>query len=143
MASPPSTQEMQATVADPLRDACIVKQVFAFLPGHWLFLGTVCKEWEALYADMAEQQLYSCNLLLHKKTVTCGIRTTLYSAAVASPATVRLAFYCGLDIFTQAYDDNESLQVVAGLHADAETLDVLHDRGMEFSDMLLKAVALS
>jgi hypothetical protein len=92
---------------------------------------------------MAEQQLHSCNLLLNNKTVTCGTKTTLYSAAVASSATVRLAFYCGLDIFTQAYDDNESLQVVAGLHADAETLAVLHDRGMEFSDMLLKAVALS
>jgi hypothetical protein len=92
---------------------------------------------------MAEKQLCSCNLRLNNKTVTCGTKTTLYSAAVASSATVRLAFYCGLDIFTQVYDDNEFLHVVAGLHADAETLAVLHDRGMEFSDMLLKAVALS
>jgi hypothetical protein len=39
---------MEAAVAEPLRDACVLNQVFTFLPGHWLFLGAVCKEWEAL-----------------------------------------------------------------------------------------------
>jgi hypothetical protein len=96
-----------------------------------------------VYAGIAEQQLYSRNLLLNKKTVTCGARTTLYSAALASPATLRQAFRCGLDIYTEDYDDNECLWLMAGLHADIETLAILEERGMPLNDTVMEAVALS
>jgi G3E family GTPase len=89
MASPSSKQDIAAAIADSLRDACILKQVFTFLPGHYLFLGAVCREWEIVYASMAEQQLRSCDLVYINKIVTCETKETLFSAAVASPATAR------------------------------------------------------
>jgi hypothetical protein len=106
---PSSKQDKPAAIADPLRDACILKQGFTFLPGHYLFLGAVCREWEIVYASMAEQQLRSCDLVYIKKIVTCEIKESLFSAAVASPATARLVYDCGLDIYTQDEDKNECL----------------------------------
>jgi hypothetical protein len=67
-------RQKQALVAvcNPLRDAGIKQHIFSFLPGQWLFLGAVCKEWEALYASIADQRL--CSLKVH-------IRKQLVSAA--------------------------------------------------------------
>jgi hypothetical protein len=70
----------------------------------WLFLGAVCKEWEALYASLAAQQLRSCDLVYIKKILTCETKETLFSTAFASPVTARLAFDCGLDIYTEDED---------------------------------------
>jgi hypothetical protein len=82
-------------VGKPLSDAVILKQVFSFVPGHWLFLGAVCREWQALYAGMEDQQV--CSLEEgNNKFVTCGPKTTLCSAAVASPETARLAIMSGM-----------------------------------------------
>jgi hypothetical protein len=130
-------QKQALVAANPLRDASILKQVFSFLPGHWLFLGAVCREWAAAYASIAEQQVRSVSLYGNPKLVTCGAKTTLYSAAVASPATAELAFAYGL-----AISGNE-LQVIAGLHADVETLTVLQELGIPLNDRVGKAVALS
>jgi hypothetical protein len=48
------SKQKHAAVAeiDPLRDAGILQHIFEFLPGCWLFLGAVCREWEAVYASM-------------------------------------------------------------------------------------------
>jgi hypothetical protein len=54
-----------------------------------------------------------------------------------------VAFDCGLDIYTQDEDKNECLWIMAGLHADIETLAVLHECGMQFSDTVVRAAALS
>jgi hypothetical protein len=37
-------QKQAVVVVDPLRDAGILGQVFALLPGTYLFLGAVCRE---------------------------------------------------------------------------------------------------
>jgi hypothetical protein len=45
-------QKLVLAEIDPLRDAGILQHIFEFLPGCWLFLGAVCREWEAVYASM-------------------------------------------------------------------------------------------
>jgi hypothetical protein len=90
---------------------------------------------------MAEQQFRKLSLYGSYASypfVTCGPKTTLYSAAVASPATARLARICGL-----AVKKNKQLQRIAGLHADAQTLTVLQELDMPLNDRVLNAVALS
>jgi hypothetical protein len=134
-------RQKQALIANnPLRDAGILRNVFAFLPGHWLFLGAVCREWEAVYASMADQQIQMCSFNLDNlnRCVTCGSKTTLCSAAVATPATARLAHSSRL-----AVRENEQLQIIAGLHADIETLTALRELGMLLSQTLAEAVAFS
>ena len=120
-----------------LTDAGILQHVFTFLPGNWLYLGAVCSEWKAVYACMEDQQVCSLSLYGNKVVVVYGPKTTLHSAAVASPATARLARDLGLRVTT------DSLQLMAGRHADIQTLAVLRERGMPLSDTVVNTVALS
>jgi hypothetical protein len=137
MVSTRKQKQAAAETSDPLKDAGILQQVFAFLPGHYLFLGAVCREWNALYAGMADQLVRSVRLDGLLKLVACGPKSTLYSAAMASPATVRLA--CELGVCTE----KKSLQTIAGVYADLETLAVLRELGMPLSEALVEGVALS
>jgi hypothetical protein len=127
---------------NPLRDACLLQEVFTFLPaGNWLFLGAVCSDWKAVYAGRADQEVqcltYDSNFRRFFKT--CGPTTTFYSAAVASPATAGLAACCGLAISEQNYN----LHVAAGLTADIQTLAALFELGMPLNRTVVCAVALS
>jgi hypothetical protein len=112
-----------------------LQQVFTFLPGNRLFLGAVCKEWEAVYAgiEAKAQALYRNN-----KMAVCGPKTTLYSAAVASPATARLAHSSGL-----AISDSKQLQLTAGLLADIQAIGALRELSMPLSERLVEGAALS
>jgi hypothetical protein len=132
-----------AAASNPLNDAGILEQVCTFLPGHYLFLGAVCKEWEALYAGIKAQQLRSvvCRHNHTSKHVICGTKTTVYSAAVASPATARLAVEFGLEFCSKK--SGRSVQIIAGLHADMQTLTSLRELGMPLSGVVVEAVALS
>jgi hypothetical protein len=143
MVSTRKQKQALAAASDPLRDAGILQHVLAFLPGNWLILGAVCREWNAAYAGMADQQLCGFNVhsvldtrIVKRKTVICGRKTTLFSAAVASPAVARRAHSCGLMMCDQ-------FQLMAGLHADIETLTVLRQLRMPLSDIVIIAVALS
>jgi hypothetical protein len=69
--------------SSPIRDADILQHVFTFLPGNYLYLGAVCSEWRAAYARTADQQVLSVGLDDSTKLVTCGTKTTLFSAVVA------------------------------------------------------------
>jgi hypothetical protein len=134
--------QKQALVAaaDPLNDAGILRQVFTFLPGTWLFLGAVCSEWTTIYASTAAKQVRSFTLHGISRLVTCGAKTTLYNAAVASPAAARLAYECGL---ANMISHNSRLQMAAGLRADIQTLTALGELGMPLSASLANAVARS
>jgi hypothetical protein len=68
-----------------------------------------------------------------------GAHTTLYSAAVASPAAARSACECGL----AAISMNVNLQLIAGLYADMQTMVALRELGMPLSETVIKATALS
>jgi hypothetical protein len=136
----PTHRQKQAMAAafNPLSDAGVLRHVFTFLPGCWLFLGAVCNEWRTVCAGMADQQVHDFNLFFNNRYATCSSKTTLYSAAVASPATATLAATCGL-----AVSDNYRLQVIAGLLADMKTLSVLRELGMPVTSDLVEAVARS
>eukprot|EP00953_Heterococcus_sp_UTEX-ZZ885_P035386 18275-Heterococcus_DN1.PRE.1 len=127
-----------AAAINPIRDAGILQHVFTFLPGNWLFLGAVCSEWRAAYEGTADQQVRNIRMWDSGWFVTCGPKTTCYSAAVASPATARLASSCGLEL-----RENFDLELIAGLHADMKTLTALRELGLGLSDTLVCAVAQS
>jgi hypothetical protein len=78
-----------------------------------------CTEWRAVYAGIADQQLRTFRFYDSTKLVTCGTKTTLFSAVVASPATARLACESNSQICTDV-----RMQVIAGGHADTQTLAV-------------------
>eukprot|EP00953_Heterococcus_sp_UTEX-ZZ885_P027067 14566-Heterococcus_DN1.PRE.2 len=124
--------------ANPLRDADILEHVFTLLPGNWLFRGAVCSEWRDAYALIADRQALSVCSDGSTKLVTYDNKATLYSAAVASPARMQLARDAGLTT-----SENDQLQVIAGLHADMETLTALRELGMPFSPTVIEAVALA
>jgi hypothetical protein len=84
---------------------------------------------------MAWENVCCSKIPRRSKAVTCGTKSTCYSAAVASPATARLACECGLPITT-----NDDLQVIAGLHADIQTLSALLEEGMPLTDTVVNTV---
>jgi hypothetical protein len=84
---------------------------------------------------MPEQRVRVVDLYELNKYVTYGSRTTLRSAAMASPETVRLAQSCGLKV--------NRVQATAGLHADVQTLAALHELGIWLDFTLIDAAALS
>jgi hypothetical protein len=88
---------------------------------------------------MQHQHVRSCERYVEFRfgLVTCSATSTLYSAAVALPARVRLARRCGLAT------DDQNLQLAAGLHADIPTLLALSELGMPLSDIVVRAAALS
>jgi hypothetical protein len=95
-----------------LSDTAMIQHVFNFLPpGNWLFLGAVCREWQAVYADEPSDQIFSLSNYLDPKPITCCSKSTLYSAVVASPAMVRRAHTCGLAIVRTI----SSKQLLAGM----------------------------
>jgi hypothetical protein len=132
-------RQKQALVSsNPLRDTGILQHVFKYLPGCWLFLGAVCREWKLLYADMGDYQVWSCSLYSKNKLLVCGSASTLFSAILTSPATARLACESGLLVHSSA-----RLQQMAGLLADMEMLLALRELSMPFSDDVVRAVARS
>jgi Ankyrin repeats (3 copies) len=134
----PGQKQALVAASHPLTDTSILKQVFTFVPGCWLLLGGVCREWKAVYAGIADLQVRACKLYNSTELVTCGAKTTLFSAAVASPAIARLACESGLQICTDV-----RMQVVAGGHADTQTLTALRELGMPLRDGVVLAAAQS
>eukprot|EP00953_Heterococcus_sp_UTEX-ZZ885_P005571 3466-Heterococcus_DN1.PRE.2 len=124
--------------SDPFKDAGILLHVFTFLPGYWLLLGAVCKEWCRVYTGIGDQQVRSCPLCTTRKHVTCATNSTLYSAVVSSPATARWASSCGLVL-----SENWKLHAIAGYYAHAQTLATLFELGMVLSESVVNATALS
>jgi hypothetical protein len=89
---------------------------------------------------MADHQVWSSTLYSKSSPVTFGAKTTLSSAAIASPATAKLACKpeCGL-----RFHDDDRLQLIAGQHASVQTLHTLRELGLPFGVVLVSSVALS
>jgi hypothetical protein len=60
----------EAAASTVLSSAGILHQVFSFLPGCWLYIGPVCRDWSALYADMKDHQIRSLECNDYPKVVT-------------------------------------------------------------------------
>jgi hypothetical protein len=138
MVSTRKQKQALAAVTNPLKDAGILQQVFSFLPGHYLFIGAVCKEWQGLYVGTKDRQFKVHSLWDTLKFKTCDFKTTFWSVVVASPATVRLACACGLQVRNKT-----KLQWIAGLFADAQTLATLRELGMPLTSDVIQGVAKS
>jgi hypothetical protein len=131
-------QKLAAVAAmHPFSYTGILKHIFAFLPGQYLFLDAVCREWKALYMGIQDQRVHCIHVdggWDHWQVYDS--QTTWYSAAVASPATVRLARWGGLR-------RSKNLQLHAGLYASIEALTLLLELDVPLSEELVKAAALS
>jgi hypothetical protein len=117
----------RATAASlsPLFDEGVLREILAFVPHHWLFVGPVCSYWAAMYAKS------------HAKS-------TSRAAAFASAATVILAHACGLDFFKL---QNQTVwyqpHTTAGRYGSCESLQAAHALGLPFTAMITKGAALS
>eukprot|EP00953_Heterococcus_sp_UTEX-ZZ885_P041015 20945-Heterococcus_DN1.PRE.4 len=121
MVSTRRQKQALSIVSNPLKIEVILHQVFSFLPGNWLYLGAVCKEWRDVYAGREGSEVRSFHFFNSRDiNVACGPKMTLYSVAVASPLTVRMAHSCGL-----AMDDNYHLELRAVTGGSVEVVDWL------------------
>jgi hypothetical protein len=135
-----TTRRQKQAACTPLRDAGVLQRIFTFLPGNYLFIGAVCREWQVVYAGMADPNVCCFDIEGYLRPwKACNSTTTMYSAVVASPATVRLAHQCGLNF----KDGSGNLQLSAGVQADLCTLAELCKLGMPFGAVLVKATAFS
>jgi hypothetical protein len=124
-----------------LSDASILERVFSFLPGHWLYLGAVCRAWMQSYKDLPLREIV---------TVDCceDWSTTLMESAFQSPSRLRLAVACDLQLSGPDEDDtwlppSAVLQYIAGLHADEAVLSLAKELGMPLSGKTVKGAAAS
>eukprot|EP00953_Heterococcus_sp_UTEX-ZZ885_P000585 839-Heterococcus_DN1.PRE.1 len=98
-ALPSHTAQELIAAMNPLSNAGILQHMFTFLPGHWLFLGAVCKEWAAIYASRRDHLMVYClNVRGWNHFNHYSPKTTLFRTVVASPAAVRMAHSCGLAV---------------------------------------------
>jgi hypothetical protein len=79
MVSTRKQEQAVAAASNPLKDAGILRHVFSFLPGNYLFLGGVCPDWRTAYAGIEDHRLRRAILDNDSDSVfvTCGNRTTL------------------------------------------------------------------
>eukprot|EP00953_Heterococcus_sp_UTEX-ZZ885_P002832 2051-Heterococcus_DN1.PRE.2 len=135
-----TTRRQKQAACTPLRDAGVLQRIFAFLPGNYLFIGAVCREWQAVYTSMRDQKVRCVDIEGYERPwKTCSSTTTVYSAVIASPAAVRLACRSGLDL----KDESGNLQLCTGLQADLCTVAELCKQGMTLTAVLVNATALS
>ena len=120
-------------------DAGIVQLLLSYVgPGHYVFLGTVCKLWHKLYTQLPACQRPRVDWHGEESsTITCSSRTTLATAVFASASCVQLAHLHGF----RRYGDTSTLQQLAGKHADIQTLSALRAAGMRFQNPLLRGAA--
>jgi hypothetical protein len=134
----------------------LLERVFSFLPGHWLFLGGVCRAWMQSYKHLPACEILKLSLDFHEASekVACDWSPTLVTAVFESPSRLRLAVACGLQLNPpdeHDEDDEEDwrpsssseLQYIAGLHADEAVLSLAEELGMPLSSEVVKGVAAS
>jgi hypothetical protein len=122
-----------------LSEAAILHHLFSFLPGHWLYLGAVCRAWMLSYKRAHMSEICIAEPQRGKKVV-CGWCTTLLSAVFQSPSRLRLARDSGVRLSGYGIQD---MQFIAGLCADVPTLRLAEDLGMALSASTVKGAACS
>jgi hypothetical protein len=123
-----------------LSDAAILQRVFSFLPGNWLYLGGVCRDWMLCYKHLPDSDIFFKDAFQRTKKADCGWRTTLMRAVVQSPSRLRLAVHCGLQLGAH---DKGRLPYIAGRYADQATLLLAQELGMSLSANVVRGAASS
>jgi hypothetical protein len=134
-----STKRVAAGVASPLEDASILLRVLNNLgPGHHLFSSAVSRAWRQSYAKVNSAQMVKLTQYYDYETdLLTTSKTTLYSAAFASPGRIALAYTYGLQF------GNAQLQRIAGRTADVATLQVARRLGLLITAEVLIGAAES
>jgi hypothetical protein len=105
-------------------------------PGRYLFAAPVSRWWRDVYITLeslrAAYAESSCN------NITISVpQITLYSAAFASPAILKLAHEQGLD----CKSDSLAYHRAAAKHADVATLAAAHKLGLQYTIMTMSGAA--
>jgi hypothetical protein len=124
--------------ATPLDHAGILLHVLTKLgPGHHLFISAVSKAWQESYERVGSVQIAELTYKSYDEADLCAVNpgTTFYSAAFATPASLKLAHECGLTF------DNKRIQRVAGKVAEIPTLKAALELGLALTDEVLMGAA--
>jgi hypothetical protein len=137
---------------NPLRHAGILEVVLSFLEGDGLFVLSVSKSWQVIYAKLLALGNASCALKLpaatifdkepaHVHNVICTTRQAVFS----SPARLRLAITSetGLESQGTAFPNHHRMQFDAGKFADVSTLLTARELGLPFSSLVVFGAAMS
>jgi hypothetical protein len=138
-------------VSTILSDASILERVFSFLPGHWLYLGGICRAWMQNYKLLLACKILTVGCDKPFKRVACVWHTTFMNAAFQSPSRLRLAVARGLllnppdDGFGDCWEPSplSKLQYSAGLHADKAVLSLAEELGMPLGPEVVNGAAAS
>jgi hypothetical protein len=57
-----------------LSEAGILERVLSFLPGHWLYLGGVCRAWMQSYKRMESCEIQSTSTYMRDRALACSQR---------------------------------------------------------------------
>jgi hypothetical protein len=141
---PAKQQKVSCARIDPLSEAGVLQRILGYVgPGYWLLMSLVSKEWRESYLPVAEQQIVLVDVFLldsfQRRSYEFTYKTykTLFKAAVASAALMKLACDCELPV------ENKTLQRIAGRWGDIATLTAAFEWGMPQSPYLCAGAARS
>jgi hypothetical protein len=86
-----NARALAVDISTILCDASILERVFSFLPGHWLYLGAICRAWMQSYKDLPSREIVTVDCCEDVKRAACDWSTTLMESAFQSPSRLRLA----------------------------------------------------
>jgi hypothetical protein len=115
----------------------VLRNVLSYVSlGQYLFAAPISKWWRDVYMTLESLQAAyaesSC-----KSIAICIPQITLYSAAFASPAILRLAHQQGLDSKSASLAYHRA----AAKHADVATLAAAHKLGLQYTAMTMSCAA--
>jgi hypothetical protein len=113
----------------------LLRSIFAFVPGSWLYAGAVSSAWKQAYEQVPQLPLTRASGA--RPGILCCSRTTYMAAAFASEAALRLAVECGLDL----QGHSQLLQRLAGRHADLITLQLAAELGLPWTAAVSRGAA--
>jgi hypothetical protein len=121
------TEGAATSIGNVLEVAGVLESILGYVgPGHWFFLGAVSTLWRVTYATMEGVQMRTPRYFDARFT-KCKLKKTLCSAALASPALLRLAHDGGLSFTSHKFAE------AAIKHADFPTLMAAEELGMRLA----------
>jgi hypothetical protein len=123
----------------PLEHPGILGEVLGFVgPGQFAFIGAVCKSFRAGALNVAARQRLDYNEAGEERSLIVLPGMSIHAAIFAGPSRLLWAIESGFLLTT----DSWRVQLWAGLHADVETLLVLHDTyGMHWTESISRGAA--
>jgi hypothetical protein len=106
-------------------------------PGHWSFVGAVCREWREVYRETPDVEMQKQGKRGPEEVVTVTSKMTLYSSFFAAPGLLQVVSKNGLKLKI----GGSKLHQMAGIHCDLASLKMAAKLGMTWSDHVLRGAA--